>query len=575
MRAIYLVALGLSACATSGPKNIPLVVVQSPAERATYEATGSEYMIAAQGKEASAAAKAMFELGGNSIDAAVAASFVISVERPQSTGLGGGGFMLYREGKTGKIFAIDFRERAPAKATRDMFLDEKGEVVPKKSLNGIFSVATPGLVAGLLEIHRRFGKLTREQVMLPAIHLAEGGLTVYPRLAEALAKRAPILMENPAARKIFLKEDGETYKTGELLVQKDLGRTLRNIARHGSMQFYRGEIAAAILRESEKRHGILQLKDFTSYQVKWREPVYGTFRGFQIYSMPPPSSGGLHVVEILNILEKDNLAGWGALSPKSIHHTAAAMQMAFADRAEYPGDPSFVKVPLKALLSKEYAERLHASITSRARASQDIKPGVFSKDESPETTHFSIVDKSGNAVVSTQTINYSFGSGIVAAGTGILLNDEMDDFSVKPGVANVFGAIGGDANAIAPFKTPLSSMSPTLVMKDGHIVLALGAPGGTRIISCVSEVILNYLVYGMPLYDAVASLRFHHQWLPDRLDMDLPGPGTEIVKELEAMGYHVQLGDDEVFCRVEAVAVDGSGLRGVADPRDLGASLGR
>lgn len=564
--------LVLSSCSTA---STPLVVRQGEAERATYEGSGKKFVVAAQGKVAAQAAKEMFEAGGNIIDAAVAASFVISVERPHSTGLGGGGFLLYREAATGKTYAIDFRERAPARATRDMYLDKNGEVIPSLSTKGIRSVAVPGLVAGLVESHQKFGKLSLSRVVEPAARLAEEGLEVYPGLAKALVSERENLARFPSSKEIFLKPDGAPYAVGEKIAQKNLARTIRLIGREGRTAFYQGPIAKEILAESKQRNGLLQQKDFDQYKVRWKEPLHGNYKGFDLYSMPPPSSGGLHVIEILNILERDPLRELGFLSAESVHRTASAMQLAFADRAEYLGDPDFVQVPVTSLLHKSYAARLRAKIKDRALPSNEIRPGLKSRDESFETTHFSIMDEAGNVVSSTQTINLYFGSALVAGNTGILLNDEMDDFSAKPGVANAFGAIGGDANAIAPGKAPLSSMSPTIVVQKGIPVMAVGAPGGTRIITCVAQTILNYLEYKLPIYEAVAAPRFHHQWQPDRIDFDAPGPGKKVLEALRAKGHQVKVEEEAVPCRVEAVVREGDLFRGAADPRDLGAVIGR
>lgn len=493
-----LLAAALSACA-SAP--LPLAAPQTPAERARYEGRAENFLASTQGKMASLAAQAMFDKGGNIIDAAIAASFVISVERPHSTGIGGGGFMLFHEGKTGKTYAIDFRERAPLRATRDMFLGKDGQVIRDLSTDGILSVAVPGLIAGLTEIHEKFGTLTLAEVIAPAIHLAENGLEVYPGLAKSLQKRKAALARFASSRKIFLKKDGSLYLVGEKIYQKDLAQSLRLIAAEGKKAFYHGKITREILAESKRRGGFLQQKDFDAYQVKWREPLRGSYKGYELLAMPPPSSGGIHVLEILNILEQDDLKKLGILSAESIHRTAAAMQLAFADRSEYPGDPDFVKVPVEKLIGKPYAATLRAKIGEQANSSASLRPGLGSREESLETTHFSIMDQEGNSVASTQTINLYFGSALVAGNTGILLNNEMDDFSSKHGVANAFGALGGDANAIGPQKTPLSSMSPTIVLKDGIPIMTVGAPGGTRIITCVAQTILNYLEYKLPIYD--------------------------------------------------------------------------
>jgi len=582
VKRIFLFLFCLSACSATSPRGtsslpaLPVAVVQTDAERAEYEATGSQYAIATQGRAAAIAADHMFAQGGNIIDAAVAASFAISVERPHSTGIGGGGFLLFHEASTGKTYAVDFRERAPHLATRDMYLDANGQFVAEKSLNGILSVATPGLVAGLVEIHQKWGKLSLAKVIEPAAELAEKGFPVYPALAKALAYRQDVLALDPEAKKIFLHADGSALSTGELLVQKDLGATLRKIAAHGKKGFYAGATGKAMLGFVERQGGLIRQKDFDAYRVKWREPVQGSFKGLEVYSMPPPSSGGIHVLQILNVLENDPLDRLGALSTASIHRVASSMQLAFADRAIYPGDPDFVKVPTAWLTSKSYARNRRATIDdARARPSSEVRAGNPPADGHTETTHFSIMDKAGNAVASTQTINFAFGAGVVVPGTGILLNDEMDDFSGKAGVANAYGAIGGEANSIAGGKTPLSSMSPTIVLKNGKPFVAVGAPGGTRIISCVAQTLLNYLAFGLPAYESVAAVRFHHQWQPDELQIDAPGPGAAIVGELERMGWKVNVAPGTVFCRVELVTREGDTLRAVSDPRDYGHSIAR
>lgn len=577
-----LTLLFLFSCSAASPRStsskppLPLAVVQNEAERLDYEAAGSQYAIATQGRAAAIAADRMYALGGNIIDAAVAASFAISVERPHSTGIGGGGFLLFHEAATGKTYAVDFRERAPLLATRNMYLDAKGEFAPDRSLNGILAVATPGLVAGLVEIHEKWGKLKLAQVIEPAAELAEKGFPVYPALGSALERRKEVLALDPEAKKIFLRSDGSALTSGELLVQKDLAGTLRKIASHGKKGFYSGATGRSMLDFFQKQGGLIRQKDFSDYRVKWRAPVKGNFQDVEIFSMPPPSSGGIHVLQILNVLENDPLKQLGALSAGSIHRVAASMQLAFADRAVYPGDPDFVKVPTEWLTSKSYARARRSLIDDKsARASSEIQAGTPPSDGHNETTHFSIMDKAGNAVASTQTINFSFGSGVVVPGTGILLNDEMDDFSGKAGAANAYGAIGGEANSIAGGKTPLSSMSPTIVMKNGRPIVAVGAPGGTRIISCVAQTLLNYLTFGLSAYESVAAVRFHHQWQPDELQVDSPGPGNSVVSELERMGWKVSVAPGMVFCRVELVTREGDTLRAVSDPRDYGHSIAK
>ncbi|MBC7428874.1 MAG: gamma-glutamyltransferase [Bacteriovorax sp.] len=549
--------------------------ILAKAERADHQsatATGTHYAVSTQGIFSTQAAKTIFAQNGNIIDAAVAVSFAIAVERPHSTGLGGGGFMLYREGKTKRTYAIDFRERAPLLSTEKMFLKEDGNPDSNLSQNGILSVGVPGMVAGLIDIHARFGKLPLVKVMAPAIALAENGFAVYPNFKKALDNKAELLKKDPAAREIFLDAKGNPWPMGHMLIQKDLARTLRRIAKNGKKVFYKGEIGEALVKFSADHKGLLSKKDLLDYQVKWREPVKGNYKGYEIFSMPPPSSGGIHVVQFLNQLENDNLKEKGLLSTTSINLAAQSLQAAFADRAEYLGDPDFVNVPTKGLTDKEYAARRRKEFyETTARPSQTVGHGfVVPPHESTQTTHFSIMDYQGNAVASTQTINGQMGASMVVPHTGIVLNNEMNDFSAKPGASNLFGAIGSNANAIVPKKTPLSSMSPTIVMKDGLPKLAIGAPGGTRIISCVAQSILNYIEFNVPLYESITMIRYHHQWLPDVLDIDPPGPRPEVLKDLERMGYKVQI--REVPCSVMAVARENKMLNAASDPRDIGTS---
>jgi gamma-glutamyltranspeptidase/glutathione hydrolase len=570
--------LVLASCSKPSPapvKAISYRTHQSASERAISEAFGKHAMISTQGRASTQAALEILKRGGNVIDAAVAASFTISVERPHSTGLGGGGFFLYRDGKTGKTYAIDFRERAPSAARATMFLDEKGNVIPNASIDGMKSVAVPGFLPGMIEIHRRFGSLPLEVLLEPAIQLAQNGLEVYPDLENALIERRAVLARYPESRETFLHEDGSPYRLGEALVQKDLARTLKNIADPKTRAHTLHAIDRAIVAESRRDGGILRTEDFKKPSIKWREPLIANYLGYQLVSMPPPSSGGTHVIEALHILEKEPLDKLGNQSAASIHRIASTLQLVFADRAEYMGDPDFVKVPLAALLSDRYADQERSRIDpNRHIPSEQLRPGNVAGFESTSTTHFSIMDEQGDVVSSTQTINNHFGSGVTLPDFGIVLNDEMDDFSAKPGAGNLFGAVGGESNSIAPGKTPLSSMAPTLVLKDGKPVMAVGAPGGTTIISCVAETILNALQLGMPLYDAVNAIRYHHQWKPDVLRIDEPGPSPETIEQLKKMGYSLQLSPDEVHCRVMAVEREGDGFVGVSDPIDHGSSSG-
>jgi gamma-glutamyltranspeptidase/glutathione hydrolase len=535
------------------------------------EASGKKYAVATQGIYATQAAKEILSLGGNAIDAALAASFTLAVERPHSTGIGGGGFMLFREGKSKKIFAIDFRERAPLAAHKNMFLGIDGLPISTLSINGVLASAVPGFVAGLLEIHQRFGHLSRKKILQPAINLAEKGFPIYPNLARALAQKESVLAQDPEASAIFLDKNKKALTEGHILVQKDLSITLKRIARLGKAGFYQGPVALEYARLFKKHKGLITKADLNSYEVKWRQPVRGNYKEFSIFSMPPPSSGGIHVIQFLNMLEADSLSSIGLLEAKSIHLAASAFQSAFADRARYLGDADFTHVPVKELISKDYARKRRSEFDdSRARPSGKVKAGDIPVSEHTETTHLSIMDDSGNVVSTTQTINGYMGASVVVPHTGIVLNNEMDDFSAKAGASNLFGAIGGDANSIAPRKTPLSSMSPTIVMKGEQPIMSVGAPGGTRIITCVAQTILNYLEFKLPLYESIASIRYHHQWLPDQLDIDPPGPKKEVLEALKKQGHNIQL--KAVPCNVMAVTQEGDTFHAMSDPRDIGTS---
>lgn len=556
--------------------------VEKSRARDSYKAVGKNGMVATAHPLASEAALAMLRKGGNAFDAAVAASFVISVVRPQSTGIGGGGFLLTWEVKKKEVDVYDFRERAPAAASRDMYIEKDGseknftydgKTVPNASVNGHLSVGVPGLVAGLVKVQEAKGKLKLATVMQPAIDIAAKGFPVYEGLAAEIQERMEILGVFPDSRKIFLP-DGKPLKAGQTLVQKDLAWTLRQIAERGAAGFYQGEVAKRLVSEMQRGKGLITADDLKGYKVKMREPVRGDYRGYKIVSMPPPSSGGVHIVQMLNILQN---AKYGELphgSAASIHLLAEAMRRAFADRAEYLGDPDFVKVPVKGLTSTDYAKTLYASINAKeATPSSKVKPGSPQSYESPSTTHLSVVDGEGNAVTSTQTVNYSFGSCVVAQGTGVILNDEMDDFSKKPGTANVYGLLGSEANAVAAGKTMLSSMSPTFLFNpDGSLRLALGSPGGPRIINATLQTIINVVDHKMPLDLAVHAARIHHQWFPDEIRVE-PETLTPLVrKELEAMGHTIVvkggIGD------VQAVGIEDGTLVGVSDTRSEGEPRG-
>ncbi|MGE0174170.1 MAG: gamma-glutamyltransferase [Oligoflexales bacterium] len=539
------------------------------------EVVAKNTMIVSQGENASKAGLEIAKKGGNIIDIATAVTFAISVESPQSTGLGGGGFMLFRLPNSSEIVAVDFREQAPLKAHRDMYLDAKGEIVPKLSLDGALSVGVPGLVAGIVEIHKKHGKLPLKDVMAPAIRLAENGIKVYHDLAVAFADRQDVLRRFPASAKIFLDKDGQPLREGNILVQKDLTQTLRVIAAKGRDGFYKGSVAKAIVAANKTYNGFITQQDLDQYKVAYRTPVQGTYGEYKIYSMPPPSSGGTHVIEMLNILEKFNLKKLGPYSPQAVHLTASAMQLAFFDRAKYMGDPDFVEVPVKGLTSKAYADEIRGKISPiHATRSEDMRGANPKSYEQSHTTHFTIVDKSGAFVASTQTINGWMGSGVTVEGTGIVLNNEMDDFSAKPGIPNMFGAVGGKENEIAPRKRPLSSMSPTVAERPGKNLLVLGSPSGTRIITCVMLTLLNRIEYDLPLDQAVGNVRYHHQWLPDELRVEMPYFEPALEAQLVKMGHKIN--KQEIGCKVGTAELQRNEgiIKGVADPRGEGLAIG-
>jgi gamma-glutamyltranspeptidase / glutathione hydrolase len=540
-----------------------------------HQSSGDDFALSSQGVATSKAGKKMFDLGGNIVDAFVSMSFTISVERPHSTGLGGGGFMLFDKKGEKTPFAVDFREMAPLSAHSKMYLDKNGKVIPRKSLEGVFSGGVPGFVKGVLEIHKKFGTLPLKTVLAPAIKLARSGFKIYPELANALKVKKEILKKFPATEKIFF-HNGDVYKLGDLLVQTDLAKTIKLIAKKGASVFYEGEIAKKIVAHNKKYNGLIGLEDLKNYEVKWRAPITGTYKGHEIFSMPPPSSGGVHVVQILNILENDKLELYGPHHPKSIHLTASSMQAAFADRSVYLGDSDFVEVPIVGLTSKKYAKDLRYDIPESTSLNNfGRKPGNPKKfEESTHTTHFSIVDKDSNMIVSTQTINGYFGSGMVIDGTGIVLNNEMDDFSTKVGAKNLYKAVGSKKNLVEAKKRPLSSMSPTIVRKDGVPIMGTGSPSGTRIITCVTLSLLNYLEHKLSLYDSVAALRYHHQWFPNEIRVEehasLP---AFTIKKLRKMRHELNFKD--FGCRVQAVAIKNGKLKAVSDPRGAGLAIGQ
>ncbi|ECG8589836.1 gamma-glutamyltransferase [Salmonella enterica subsp. salamae] len=505
--------------------------------------------------------------GGNAVDAAVAVGYALAVTHPQAGNLGGGGFMLLRT-KDGATTAIDFREMAPAGATRDMFLDEQGNPDSKKSLTSHLASGTPGTVAGFSLALEKYGSLPLNKVVRPAIKLAQEGFIVNDALADDLKTYgSEVLPQHENSKAIFWK-DGEPLKKGDKLVQQNLANSLTMIAENGPDAFYKGEIADQIVEEMRQHGGLITKEDLANYRAVERTPIVGSYRGYQIFSMPPPSSGGIHIVQILNILENFDMKKYGFGSADAMQIMAEAEKYAYADRSEYLGDPDFVNVPWQALTSKAYAKSIAGQIDiNKAKPSSEIRPGKLAPYESDQTTHFSVVDKEGNAVAVTYTLNTTFGTGIVAGNTGILLNNQMDDFSAKPGVPNVYGLVGGDANAVGPKKRPLSSMSPTIVIKEGKTWLVTGSPGGSRIITTVLQMVVNTIDFGMNVAEATNAPRFHHQWLPDELRVE-KGFSPDTLKLLEQKGQNVALKEAMGSTQSIMVGPDGE-LYGASDPRSV------
>jgi gamma-glutamyltranspeptidase/glutathione hydrolase len=510
--------------------------------------------------------------GGNAVDAAVATAFALAVALPNAGNLGGGGFMMLHDAKSGKDTAIDFREMAPAAATRNMYLDAQGNVIADKSLFTPAAIGVPGTVAGMMYALDHYGTKKRAELIAPAIALANKGFAVDEQLSVTLDAETKHLGAWDSSKKIFFK-DGKPLHTGELLRNPDLARSMQLISRDGAKAFYDGAIGNAIVAEAKAHGGLITAADLKRYKVVEREPVKGNYRGYQIVSMPPPSSGGVHIVQILNILSNFPLKDWGLNSAKTIHVEAEAMKLAYADRSEYLGDTDFVKVPIKGLTSQAYANELAKKIDmATATPSASIKPGKPQPYESDQTTQFTVADAAGNVVSITYTLNTNFGSGIVATGTGILLNNEMDDFSAKPGVPNAYGLVGGDANAVQALKRPLSSMSPTIVLKDGKPWLATGSPGGARIITTTLQTIVDMIDFGLNPAEAGSALRIHHQWLPDELRVE-KGLNADTTALLTAMGYKVV--ERPAMGRTQTIQMTPNGFYGYSDPRNPnGATLG-
>ncbi len=559
---------------------------QLAASSAVRPVHGTKAMVATVHPEASKVGVAILQQGGNAIDAAVAVGFALAVVYPEAGNIGGGGFMLFRRAD-GEVHFVDYREKAPAKATANMYLDSQGNVIPDLSTIGYKAIGVPGSVAGLVYAQKHWGKLTLKQVMEPAIRLARDGFVLD--YDEANAFRDSQLAEFPESHRIF-QRDGDYYQPGDVFKQPELARTLQRIADDPD-DFYHGSLAKELAASVEKGGGLITADDLAQYQVKERQPIHGTYRGYEIISAPPPSSGGIALVEILNILEGYDLTKQGDRSAQSIHLTAEAFQRAFFDRAEFLGDPDYSKIPVAQLIDKRYGNAWRETIPlRRATPSADLRrPSVFSQLDSyasshpqpkgvrepDHTTHYSVVDPEGNAVSVTTTLNDGFGSRVTAEGLGFLLNDEMDDFSSKPGVPNLYGLLQGPANAIGPGKRPLSAMTPTIVLKNGKLFLVLGSPGGPTIITTVANILMGVVDYGLNIEQAVNAPRFHDQWMPDQILMESVGFSPDTIGILERMGHKIKMAHG-YWGDAECIAVDDKTgeLLGASDGRNGGKAVG-
>jgi gamma-glutamyltranspeptidase/glutathione hydrolase len=525
-------------------------------------------MVVTREAHATDAGVAVLRAGGNAVDAAVAVGFALAVTHPAAGNLGGGGFMLIRFAD-GRTTFLDFRERAPGAASRDMYLGADGRLT-RDSVVGYRAAGVPGTVRGLEFAHKKYGKRAWADLLAPAINFAAEGFPISYGLARSL-KASRRLAQFPESKRIFQK-GGAYHDSGERLVQPELARTLERIARHGARDFYEGETARKLAEAMAANGGLITLSDLRQYSVVERTPLEGSYRGYEIFSAPPPSSGGIGVLQMLGVLEGSEYEKAGAGSAAAIHYVVEAMRRFFADRSVHLGDPDFARVPVADLLSRGYIDRLRKSIDrARATPSGELRPGLALFKESAETTHYSIVDEEGNAVAVTYTLNGGYGCGVTVPGLGFLLNNEMDDFSAKPGEPNYYGLIQGEANAIQPHKRPLSSMTPTIVLRDERLFLVLGSPGGPRIINTVLQVLLNVIDFRMNIQEAVDRPRFHHQWKPDRIFME-PSFSPDTLALLRSRGHAIAA--SRSIGQVAAILVDEGWLHGAFDSRAEGKASG-
>ena len=531
-------------------------------------------MVVGPERFASEAGLTMLNQGGNAIDAAVATGFALAVTLPRAGNIGGGGFMLVHLAAENRNVFIDYREMAPAAATRDMFLTPEGKVDKRRAYFSHQASGVPGTVAGLIHALEEYGTLPLATVIQPAIDLAANGFVMDITLHQNISARAERLAQDPETKKIFLGSDGKAPAIGSLFKQPDLAATLQRIADNGRDGFYAGPTAELIAKDMAANDGLITQADLANYVAVERAPVTGQFKDYAIVSAPPPSSGGIHVIQMLNILEPYPLETWGHNSAQYLHHVIEAMKLAYADRSEHLGDPERMEAPIDFLLAKDYASKRRGLINSdSATSSAAIAPGIMPTPESPDTTHYSVADSAGNVVSNTYTLNFSFGSHITIPGTGILMNNEMDDFAARPGFPNAYGLVQGEKNAVAPGRRPLSSMTPTLVFRNGEPWLATGSPGGSLIITAVMQTLLNAMAFDMNIAEAAAAPRVHHQWMPDRVLIE-PGISQDTLNILEGMGHNIE-STRRTLGRTNSIQLDGPWRYGYSDLRRPGGHVAR